>query len=483
MKTLLIKVPYMQIFEAMQKTAAKYFPLGLGYISSYMKSKGHDVLIVDPEMQGITDSDLDEIIKKEKPTIIGLSSVTPNFSLACKMAVRFKKISDAVIVFGGIHASTYSDRIIQQHPEFDIVAFGEGEESMTEIADALKENRYSPEELKKIKGICFRDNSKVHKTDMRPFVEDVDTYPFPDRDSIDLEVYKATGHIGVSNKVANVLTSRGCPARCTFCESFLTMGYKFRAHSAEYVLDEIRQLKERYGVQQIVFNDDTFTINYERVKQICETMIKENFNIKWFCFARVNTIRDAEMLELMKAAGCVQINFGVETGDENMMKSIKKGITLDQARKAFKLAHKVGIKTSAGFIFGFPGETKETIERTINFAVELNPDVALFNVLVPFPGTDTFKHFPELQKQTDDPVFWESFKTASAGGDPVIELPGLSKEDLKKAIVRANKRYYMRFGYLMRQLSRIRSYYELKSNLVGAMELLQKNIKSLMKRA
>ncbi len=482
MKTLLIKVPYLQIFEAMQKTAAKYFPLGLGYISSYMKSKGHDVLIVDPEMQGISDSDLDEIIKRENPGIIGLSSVTPNFSMACKMAKRFKSMTDAVVVYGGVHASTFSDRILKNHSEFDIIVFGEGEETMTELADVIKEGCCSPDKLKNIKGICYRDNGTVQKTPMRPFIANIDSLPFPDRDSIGLDVYRATGHIGVSSKVANVLTSRGCPARCTFCESFLTMGYPFRAHSAEYVLAELRHLKERYHVRQVVFNDDTFTINYDRVKKICEGLINEKFNLKWFCFARVNTIKDAEMLELMKASGCVQINFGVETGDENIMKSIKKGITLDQARKAFGLAHKVGIKTSAGFIFGFPGETKETIERTINFAVELNPDVALFNVLVPFPGTDTFKYFSQLHQYVDDPTFWEGFKTASAGGDPVIELPGLTKEDLKKAMIRANKRYYMRFGYLIHQLARIRSYYELKSNFIGAMELLQKNLRSMLKK-
>lgn len=479
MKTLLIKVPYLQIFEAMQKTAAKYFPLGLGYISSYMKSKGHDVLLLDPEIQGISESDLEDIIQKEDPKIIGLSSVTPNFSLACRMAKKIKKITDAVIIYGGIHASTFPQEIVQLHPEFDIVAYGEGEETMAELADTLDGSSYSIEKLKMIKGICFRENNDVHKTPPRPRIPDIDSLPFPDRESIDLDLYKATGHIGVSSRVANMITSRGCPARCTFCESFLTMGYKYRGHSAEYVLSEIDYLKQQYGVKQIVFNDDTFTIDHERVKKICQYFLDQHFDIKWFCFARVNTIRDIEMLELMKAAGCVQINFGIETGDEGMLKSIKKGTTLDQARKALGLCRKVGIKTSAGFIFGFPGETKQTIERTIKFAVELNPDVALFNILVPFPGTETFKFFPQLHEHIKDPTFWESFKTASAGGDPVIELPGLGKEDLKMAIVKANRRFYLRVGYLVGQLSRIRSLYELKANLIGALELLQKNIRSL----
>lgn len=431
----------------------------------------------------MSESDLEKIIKEQKPGIIGLSSVTPNFSMACKMAKKLKTITDAVIIYGGIHASTFPDRIIKNHPEFDIVVHGEGEQTMTELADTMEREELQPDNLKNIRGICFRNNGTVEKTPSRPYIEDIDSSPFPDRDSIDLDAYKATGHIGISSRVANVMTSRGCPARCTFCESFLTMGYKYRAHSAEYVLSEIKHLKEKYGVEQIVFNDDTFTINYDRIKKICSGFIENNFNIKWFCFARVNTIRDREMLEMMKASGCVQINFGVETGDEKIMKSIKKGITLEQARKAFHLSHKVGIKTSAGFIFGFPGETKDSIERTINFAIELNPDVALFNALVPFPGTETFQYYPQLHKNIDDPLFWDTFKTASAGGDPVIELPGLSKEDLKMAIVKANRKYYFRVGYLVRQLSRIRSFYELKSNIIGASELLQKNIRSLIAKS
>lgn len=483
MKTLLIKVPYLQIFEAMQKTAAKYFPLGLGYISSYMKSKGLDVLILDPEIQGISEEELIEIILREKPGIIGLSSVTPNFSMACKMAKKFKNITDAVIVYGGIHASTFPEQIIRNHAEFDILVYGEGEETMAELATALTNGNISAETLSKINGICYRDNGTVQKTEPRPKIKDIDSFPPPDRDSVHMDLYKATGHIGVSDRVANMITSRGCPARCTFCESFLTMGYRYRKHSAEYVLSEIRHLKDNYNVEQIVFNDDTFTIDQERVRKICERLIDDNYNIKWFCFARVNTIKNIEMLELMKKAGCVQINFGIETGDKEILKSIKKGTTLDQGRRALKLCRQVGMKTSAGFIFGFPGETKETIERTIKFAIELNPDIALFNILVPFPGTETFKSFPKLHNDIENPIFWESFKTASAGGDPIIDLPGLTKEDLKMAIVKANRKFYMRIGYLAKQLSKIRSPYELKGSLIGAMELFQKNIKSLLKKS
>lgn len=480
MGTFLIKVPYLQVFEQHHKTAARYFPLGIGYMSSYMKARGQDVQLWDPEIQGISDDEMVDIIARERPRVVGLSSATPSFSRACRMAKKIRQASDAIIVFGGVHASTFPEQTLEFNEQFDITAFGEGEQTMAELAEVLHTDGMDPHALGDVAGICFRDRGKVVRTKDRGLIEHVDTLPYPDRESVPLDLYRATGHIGVSSQVANMITSRGCPARCTFCESFLTMGYRFREHSPRYVVEEIRMLQSRWGVRQIVFNDDTFTMNVKRAKDICRAMIDARLNVKWFCFARVTCGKDPELLELMRDAGCIHINLGVETGDPTILKRIKKGTTLPQARRTFKRCRELGIKTSAGFIFGFPGETLETIQRTVNFAIELSPDVAFFNILVPFPGTEVWRDFPELHGKEHDPMFWDGFKTASAGGLPLIELPGVSRQELKSAVIQANLRFYSRPRFLLRQLGRIRSAYELKANVVGAVELLQRNFRNLV---
>lgn len=482
MTTFLIKVPYLQVFEQHHKTAARYYPLGIGYMSSWMKARGQDVQLWDPEIQGISDDEMVDIIARERPKVVGLSSATPSFSRACRMAAKIREACDAWIVYGGVHASTFPENTLEHNPQFDVTAFGEGEQTMAELAEVLHTRGYDPHALGDVAGICFRDRGKVVRTKDRALIADVDTLPWPDRESVPLSLYKATGHIGVTPHVANMITSRGCPARCTFCESFLTMGYRFREHSPGYVVAEIRMLKERWGVRQVVFNDDTFTMNVKRAKDICRAMIDARLDIQWFCFARVTCGKDPELLELMKAAGCIHINLGVETGDPTILKRIKKGTTLAQARKTFKKCRDLGIKTSAGFIFGFPGESLQTIERTIRFAIELSPDVAFFNILVPFPGTEVWRDFPELHGREHDPAFWDNFKTASAGGLPLIELPDLSRQELKTAVIKANLRFYSRPRFLMRQLRNVRSAYEFKANVVGAVELLQRNFTNLVRQ-
>ncbi len=487
MSTMLIKVPYLQVFEQHHQTAARYYPLGVGYISAYMKSQGHDVSLYDPEIQGLSDEVMLDRIANEKPKLIGLSSATPSFSRAMRMATAIRRVSDAVIVYGGVHASTFPEKVLEHNPQLDVTVVGEGEVTMTELATLVERGSHTSRtlsgasgELGAVRGLCFRDGATVRKTLPRPLFDDVDALPFPDRESLDMDLYRATGHIGVSSRVANLISSRGCPARCTFCESFLTMGYRFREHSTEYVMREVRLLKERYGVEQLVFNDDTFTMNRDRAKAICRALIRERLDLQWFCFARVNCGRDTELMELMREAGCIHINLGVETGDPDVLKSIKKGTTLNLARTTFKKCRELGIKTSAGFIFGFPTDTPDTMERTIEFAIELDPDVAFFNVLVPFPGTEVWKDFPALHGREHDPTFWDGFKTASAGGLPIIELPNVSREELKRMVIRANRRFYLRPRFLWRQLTRIRSGYELKANAIGAYELVSRNLRNLL---
>jgi radical SAM superfamily enzyme YgiQ (UPF0313 family) len=471
MKVVLIKAPYLQIFGPMRKSAPRYFPLGLGYIAAALRQAGHDVVFLDPEIQGLTDQALLQRIQSENPTLVGIGCATPNFIVAHQLAQQIKRCLEVVTVLGGIHASSVPREILEHHPEFDVLVVGEGEETVVELAAAIASHGLDPLHLAAIKGIGYRFQHQVMLTPRRALRADVDAIPFPARDLAGFEHYKSPAHLELGKRTANMISSRGCPARCTFCESWRTLGNKFRGHSPAYMLAEIEHLVEAYGIEHVVFNDDTLTWDMERTRAFCELLLEKDLGITWFAFSRVDTVT-RELLALMKRAGCVSLNFGVESGDAHLLQVMKKGATLDQARQTLQWSREFGFKTLASFLFGLPGETRASIERTINFAIELNPNIALFNVLVPFPGTEVYARFPQFH--TTDSRALAAFKTASAGGEPLFIAEGLTAKDLKRALVRANRRFYLRPTYLAEQLRWMTSLDVAVANLHGAVGLLRK---------
>jgi anaerobic magnesium-protoporphyrin IX monomethyl ester cyclase len=471
MKVVLIKAPYLQIFGPMQKSAPRYFPLGLGYIAAALRQAGHDVVFLDPEIQGLTDHDLIQRIQIEHPTLVGIGCATPNFMVAHHLAQQIKRVLDVVTVLGGIHASSVPREILEHHPEFDVLVVGEGEETIVELAATIASHGLDPQHLASIKGIGYRHHPQVMLTPRRALRADIDTIPFPARDLAGFENYKSPAHLELGKRTANLISSRGCPARCTFCESWRTLGNKFRGHSPAYMLAEIEHLVAVYGIEHVVFNDDTLTWDMERTRAFCELLLEKDLGITWFAFSRVDTVT-RDLLALMKRAGCVSLNFGVESGDAHLLQVMKKGATLDQARQALQWSREFGFKTLASFLFGLPGETRASIERTINFAIELNPNIALFNVLVPFPGTEVYARLPHVH--TTDSRELAAFKTASAGGEPLFIAEGLTAKDLKRALVRANRRFYLRPSYLAEQLRWMTSLDVAMANLQGAVGLLRK---------
>jgi anaerobic magnesium-protoporphyrin IX monomethyl ester cyclase len=471
MKVVLIKAPYLQIFGPMRQSAPRYFPLGLGYIAAALRAAGHEVVFLDPEIQGLSDADLIQRLQAEAPTFVGIGCATPNFNVAHQLAERIKRTLQVVTVLGGIHASSVPREILEHHPEFDVLVIGEGEETVIELAAVIDVYGLVPQHLAGIKGIGYRDHDRVVLNPRRALKSDIDTIPLPARDLVGFDKYKSPAHLELGKRTANMITSRGCPARCTFCESWRTLGNRFRGHSPAYILAEIEHLVATYGVEHVIFNDDTFTWDMARAQAVCEGLLEKNLGVTWFAFSRVDTVT-RELLALMKRAGCVSLNFGVESGDVHMLEVMKKGATLEQARQALRWSRELGFKTLASFLFGLPGETAASIERTINFAIELNPHIALFNVLVPFPGTEVYARFPQFH--TTDSRELAAFKTASAGGEPLFIAEGLTARELKRALVRANRRFYLRPTYLVEQLRWMTSLDVAMANVRGAVGLLRK---------
>lgn len=454
------------MYGPMKTGVGYYFPLNLGYIASALLKKGHDIIILDPEIQNIDYNRIKHFLKEKSPEIVGITCTTPNFLNASNIAKMIKKELEIPIILGGVHSSALPNQIIEGHPEFDIITIGEGEFSFVEICDYYKNKIKSLEE---IEGIVYKDGSgEIKKTKPRQFVENIDSLPFPARQLVDMAKYKLNVHVDLGKKSATILTSRGCPFQCTYCASYLTMGEKYRSHDARYVIQEIEHLVNKYGVQHIVMQDDTFTVNKKRVEKICQTLIDKKIKIDWYCFARVDTV-SKDMLTLMKKSGCYSIGYGIESADETVLKNIKKNITLSQCRNTLKMTNELGIRTLAFFMFGNPGETRESIEKSINFSLELDPDLAFFNSLVPYPRTEVYDTYYKTKFENSDR--WKDF--VAIGVNPVIEFEDISAKDLQKYTYKAYIKFYLRPLHILHLISHLRNFSEIKVYIKGVYGLLK----------
>lgn len=459
MKVMLINAPYHEIYGPIRAAAGNYFPLGLGYIAAVLREGGHEVILLDPEAERMGHDRLRDRLRDEKPQLVGISCATPNFLMACKVARIAKEVTDAKVAIGGVHVSALPGETLENYPEFDIVITGEGEYTMLEIADGTP--------LFRVRGIYHRDKGKIVSTGHREWIKDVDRLPFPARDLVNLDNYKQSTYVATGKKSVTMITSRGCPYRCTYCASRLTLGNTFRPHSPEYVIREIEHLVKEYGIEYLVIEDDTFTADKERAKMICRMIIERKIKVSWHCLARVNTV-SRDLLCLMKKAGCYSIGYGVESANEDVLRNIKKGITPTQAREAFRLTRLFNIRIMAFFMFGNPGDNKHTIRQTIDFAKELNPDLAFFNILVPYPGTEIYSDLERFGYV----VHGDLKNFVAVGPVPVISTKSLSVKDLQRSVYRANMEFYARPSQMFRMLKTISTISQLKVYVTGGVGLL-----------
>ena len=291
--------------------------------------------------------------------------------------------------------------------------------------------------------------------------------PFPARHPVPLKKYKATPTNYKRWPSTPVVTTRGCPFQCTFCSNPVH-GKIVRFRSPENIIEELVLLKREFGIRDVSFWDDTFTINIERTKQICELLVNENLNLVWNCATRVDTV-NLELLKIMKEAGCWQISFGVESGVDRLRRKINKGISDEQIFKAFKNCRKVGIETKAFFMLGIPTETKEESHKTIEYAKRLNADFAQFALTTPYPGCELFR---EAVSQGWSPPNWENFQTYPENV-PVYIAEGRSGKELMDIQTEAFKSFYLRPRYILNRMNKLRSYEEFKKHLAVFYNLIR----------
>ncbi|MBU4360685.1 B12-binding domain-containing radical SAM protein [Patescibacteria group bacterium] len=358
--------------------------LGLLYLASYLKQKGISVNFIDLSLYKNWQEQLRKKMINKKYDWAGLTAYTNFINTANKVAGLIKKYQpDIKTVIGGHHASALPIQTLEEFENFDFLVNGEGEETLFEL---ITKNPYY-----KIDGLVWRSNkNEIIKNQPRQSIIDFNNIPFPDRDLLDFKYY--TPPPGNYHQLPStaILSSKGCPFKCTFCARTGTR-YKnlTRYRTVDSILSEIKFCIEKYKIYDFRFYDDTFVLPPSRLKEFCERIIKEKIKISWNSFAHVNTV-NKESLKLMKKAGCYHIKYGVEFGTQKWLDLTKKSATLDQARKAIKETKKAGIAAKASFIIGMPDESKEEVEATLQFAKELNPSFVTFGIFTPLPGSEIY---------------------------------------------------------------------------------------------
>ncbi len=439
------------------------YPIFLAYTVALLKEAGVETAFLDGVCEELGIEAYSAEVARLAPEFIAMESSTPSIDHDLESVRRIKRaLPGTFVALMGSHASYFHRQLLQEHPEVDAVIRGEFEITVRETALAL--NRGTP--LPEVAGLSFREGEGIRVNPDRPFDFDLDRWPLPDRETVPIEKYQTAQYQG--RKGTFMLSSRGCPHRCTFCLWPGTMvGRDFRARAPESVVDEMEHLVRHYGVDDIYFDDDTMTIDRERILKICRLIQERDLKVHWISMGRVDNI-DEELLDEMRKAGCDNMYLGVESGSEEILKRLKKGISLNQVERAFRMARRAGIRTQAFFMLGGPGETKETLKQTIDFAVRLDPDNAQFAAAVPYPGTEMYEE--SLRKGYLKATTWEDY----AARDIVLETETLSRLDLEKARLEAYRRFYLRPRFILRTAMRLRSLRELRRVFRGTLSIVSR---------
>lgn len=438
---------------------------GICTLAAVARHKSYSVEIIDAMALKLDNEALAAIIAGKNPKYLGISACTMDIIAAADLAARIKGVKPSIrIIIGGPHITALPQETMDEFPIFEIGVIGEGEDTLAELLDVL--GGKSAKVLTDVDGLIFRKGNALVTTKPRAFIMDLDALPLPAWDLLpDLRrYYFAPAWTMHSGQTATIITSRGCPCQCIYCDRKV-FGNVVRYHSPEYVLEMMRTIHKKYDIGHLRIGDDNFIINKKRLHAICDYLIKEKMMLTWSCLARVDSV-DPDMLARMRKAGCWSIAVGVETGSQEIHDVEKKGVTLERIEDAVAMIRKAGIRTISFNIVGHPLETVETMKKTIEFNKRIKVDEFKTQFMVPFPGTELYQNAERYGTLERD------WKKMTVFNDPIFVPYGLTKEDLITWNKRGFRSFYLQPRIVLGYIRNIRSFGELWMMVSGGFTII-----------
>jgi radical SAM superfamily enzyme YgiQ (UPF0313 family) len=448
-KILTLNPPFIKNFSrssrspAVTKGGTIYFPIYLSYATGNLEKHGFETKLVDAVANGWSHEQTLQFVRQFKPDLALIDTSTPSIYNDVSIAFKIKETGVQHVSLVGTHPTRLDKETLELDKNIDSVCRGEYDETVVELAKTLEAGK-SPAE---VKGLTFRQGQKIIKNPDRPLIKDLDALPFVS------EVYKR--HLDIKKYFyasllwpqVTLLTARGCPYNCSFCNIPFKASYRFR--SPENVVSELEYIESELPyVREVMIEDDTFPVIKERTEKICRLLVERKIRVKWSCNARVNT--DLETLKLMKKANCRLLCVGFETPRQNILDSIHKNTTKELQVDFMKNTRRAGLLVNGCFILGLPGDTKDSIRETIEFAKELNPDTAQFYPLMVYPGTEAY----EWAKRSGSLLYEDYSKWITKEGlhSTAVSRPELSSEELVMLCDQMRSEYYLRGGYIFSKM-------------------------------
>ncbi len=453
MKILLLNPPFLNKYSkssrspAVTKSGTIYFPLWLAYSAAVLDEKGYDLKLIDAPAKCITKDETLEEIKAYAPELIIVDTSTPSINNDLDFAKRIKDAMPEVkIAMVGTHATACSTEILTENDYIDFVCRHEYDYTVPELAEAVAGKMA----LNDVKGISFMENGQVVDTEDRPYIENLDEIPFVSavyKKYLDINDYF---YAHVSFPTVSIFSSRGCPSKCFYCQySQLMFGKCYRKRSAQNLYDECVYIKENFPeVKEILIDDDNFAVDQKNVREFCELMIKNNVKLKWVVQVRVTL--EYETMVLMKKAGCTLLVAGFESGNQQVLDNMHKGITLDQSLKFNKAAKKAGLRVHGCFMVGNPGETKATMQETLDFSKKLRLDTVQYFPLIVYPGTEAYSWAKENNYITAKS--YDEWLTEDGMHNCVLSTDEITNKELVDFCNYARKKFYLRPKYMLYKL-------------------------------